>query len=62
MHAPTTLERAFLLARSGSCLSVSDIRRTLKSERFDNVESHLAGPAIAKQLRALCQAARSPAA
>ena len=62
MQSPTTLERAFALARSGSCASVQDIRLTLKRERFDNVEAHLAGPSLARQLRALCEAARADAA
>jgi len=56
--APTTLERAFALARSGSCASVNDIRLRLKAERFDQVDAHLAGPAIARQLRELCLEAR----
>jgi hypothetical protein len=59
MTQPTTLERAFILARSGSCASVQDIRATLKRERFDQVEAHLAGPSLARQLRGLCDAARS---
>ena len=55
----TTLERAFALARSGSCSGVDDIRRTLKRERFDQVEGHLSGSSIGKQLKALCKTARS---
>jgi hypothetical protein len=62
MSELTTLERAFALARSGSCTSVQDIRLTLKRERFDNVEAHLAGPSLARQLRSLCEAARVSAA
>ena len=58
MTAQTTLERAFELARSGSCASVNDIRQKLKAERFDQVDAHLAGPAISRQLRALCLEAR----
>ena len=61
MQTPTTLERAFSLARSGTCLGVSDIRRTLKNERYDNVEAHLSGSSIGKQLRTLCEAARARA-
>jgi len=61
MQSPTTLERAFALARSGSCSSVSDIRLALKRERFDQVEAHLAGPSLGRQLRALCDRARSAA-
>ncbi|MBV8688272.1 MAG: hypothetical protein JOZ90_16075 [Alphaproteobacteria bacterium] len=60
MTEPTTLERAFDLARSGLFASVNDIRLALKRERFDNVEAHLAGPSLARQLRALCTAARLP--
>ena len=56
---PTTLERAFALARSGTCAGVQEIRLTLKRERFDQVEAHLAGASINKQLRALCDEARA---
>jgi hypothetical protein len=62
MTIPTTLERAFELARSGDCSSLQDIRRRLKSEGFDQVEAHLAGPAIGKQLRRLCEEARTTSA
>jgi hypothetical protein len=62
MTEPTTLERAFALARSGRCTSVQDIRLSLKRERFDNVEAHLSGPSLSRQLRALCEAARRPSA
>ena len=58
MRTPTTLERAFDLARSGECATVNDIRMRLKAERFDQVDAHLAGPAIARQLRSLCEKAR----
>ena len=60
MTETSTIERAFALARSGSCTSVQDIRVSLKRERFDNVEAHLAGPSLARQLRALCEAAKDP--
>jgi hypothetical protein len=62
MDTPTTLERAFALARSGACASVNDIRVMLKRERFDQVEAHLAGASIARQLRGLCDQARRPVA
>ncbi len=58
MQGPTTLERAFALARSGACSGLDEIRRTLKGERYDQVEAHLAGPSIGRQLRALCAEAR----
>jgi hypothetical protein len=60
MHSPTTLERAFVLARSGTCASVGEIRTRLKCERFDQVEAHLAGHMINRQLRGLCDQARRP--
>lgn len=45
-----TVERAFELARSGTCLSMEDIRRRLKAEGYENTQAHLAGSAIRKQL------------
>ena len=58
MTIQTTVERAFELARSGSCATVQDIRRKLKSEGYDQVEAHLSGPSLGKQLRRLCEEAR----
>ena len=54
MQSETVIERAFALARSGRCLTLSDIRLALKRERFEQVEAHLAAPSLARQLRALC--------
>ena len=62
MNSQTTLERAFALARSGACANIDEIRLTLKRERFDQIDAHLAGHSIKKQLRALCDAARPVAA
>jgi hypothetical protein len=59
MTNPTTLERAFALARSGDFVTVEEIRAQLKRERFDQVEAHLTGPSITRQLRALCDEARA---
>jgi hypothetical protein len=53
-----TVERAFALARSGNCASVNDIRQRLRAERFDQVDAHLAGPSLSRQLRTLCDEAR----
>lgn len=58
MNRPSTLERAFALARSGTCASVQEIRQQLRVERFDQVDAHLVGPSIARQLRQLCIEAR----
>jgi len=55
-NPPTTLERAFILARSGTYGSVDAIRQQLKKERFDQVEAHLAGHSINRELRAICRA------
>jgi hypothetical protein len=57
-NTPTTLERAFALARSGEHATVSEIRLALKRERYDQVEAHLQGGAITRQLRQLCAEAR----
>ena len=59
MQSPTTLERAFALARTGDYATVADIRQRLRAERFDLVDAHLAGPSLARQLRALCEHARA---
>jgi hypothetical protein len=57
--SPNILERAFDLARSGECTDVAQIRIRLKQERYESVEAHLRGPAITRQLRLLCEAART---
>lgn len=53
----TIIERAFQLAREGRCRSVTDIKRTLKAERFDGVDAHLSGSSIAQQLKTAMQKA-----
>ena len=50
------LERAFQLARSGACRTVSEIRQRLKSEGLD--ARQIEGPALTRQLRLLCNAHR----
>ena len=54
----TAVERAFELARSGSCLSIRDIAYKLNSEKYDI--SHLEGPALRKQLQTLIDEAIEP--
>ena len=54
-HRKTAVERAFELARSGSCLSIRDIAYKLHAENYDI--SHLEGPALKKQLQTLIDAA-----
>ena len=51
-HRPTALERAFELARSGSCDGIDAIRRILKSEGYSDAQ--VTGPALIRQLRELC--------
>ncbi|WP_066589798.1 hypothetical protein [Sphingomonas pruni] len=55
----STVERAFELARSGSCGTVDDIRRALTVDRYPSVQAHLAGPSIRRALLALCKAANA---
>jgi hypothetical protein len=47
----STVERAFELASSGACDNLPDIVATLKGERHESVDAHLAGPSIRKDLR-----------
>ena len=54
---PTTVERAFQLARSGACDSLPSIIAALKGERHESVEAHLAGPSIRKDLKRVWEAA-----
>jgi hypothetical protein len=54
---PTTVERAFQLARSGACANLPAIAATLKGERHEAVDAHLAGPSIRKDLKRLWEAA-----
>jgi len=50
-HRPTELERAFQLAKSGSCGSMRDIRNQLRSEDYSIAQ--ITGRSLAKQLQAL---------
>lgn len=47
----SALERAFELAKEGSCLTITDIRRRMRSEGYDY--SQVEGPQLEKQLRGL---------
>ncbi|WP_372707110.1 hypothetical protein [Brevundimonas sp.] len=55
-HRPTTLERAYELARGGGCRTVSDIKLALSAEGFDRIQDSLYGPTLTAALRKLCQA------
>lgn len=55
----TTIERAYELARSGECATVSEIKARLKAERFTDVDGQLYGRTIMSALRKLCDAAQA---
>ncbi|HMJ94054.1 MAG TPA: hypothetical protein VK472_08145 [Allosphingosinicella sp.] len=46
-----TVERAFQIARSGSCGGMSELVQMLKGERFEAVDEHLSGQSIRRDLR-----------
>jgi len=53
---PTTLERAYELARSGECRTVSDIKARLQQEGHERVQDRLYGGSLTSALRKLCVA------
>jgi hypothetical protein len=56
---PSTVERAFELARLGGCRTMPEIVAILKGERHDCVDAHLAGPSIRRDLKRLWEAANA---
>jgi hypothetical protein len=52
----TALERAFELAKSGSCASVDDIKRQLHAEGYSTAQ--IIGGALSRQLNALIKAGK----
>ena len=54
MTREQAIERAFELARSGHCRSVSEIIRHLPVEDREAVEEHLAAPDARRQLILMC--------
>jgi virulence-associated protein VapD len=54
-HRPTTLERAYELARAGGCRTVGDIKTALQAEGFERIQDSLYGPTLTAALRKLCQ-------
>jgi hypothetical protein len=52
---PTTIERAFDLARSGKFATVAEIRKQLRVEGYQE-KSQLRGPTLFTQLRLLISA------
>ena len=53
---PTTLERAYELARSGGCRTVGDIKAKLQAEGHERVQDRLYGGSVTSALRKLCAA------
>lgn len=53
-HRPTTLERAYQLARAGRCRTVSEIKQALQAEGFERIQDSLYGPTLTAALRKLC--------
>lgn len=53
---PTTLERAYELARSGECRTVSDVKARLQQEGHERVQDRLYGGSLTSALRKLCVA------
>ncbi len=51
---PPIMERAFVLARSGSCRHVSEIRSRLKGEGYMLVEDFITGKSLVSTLKQLC--------
>jgi hypothetical protein len=56
-HTITPLERAFQLAMSGDCKSVSEIKKRLNAEGYSTAQ--VSGRELSKQLIALIKAARA---
>jgi hypothetical protein len=54
MTGGSAIDRAFELARSGQCRSVSEIIRRLAPQDRDAVEAHLTEPAARRELILLC--------
>lgn len=47
----SVIERAFQLA--GSCTTIEEIKRALRDEGYAQVDAHLVGPMIRRELKAL---------
>jgi len=53
---PTTIERAYQLAESGTCRTVGDIKVKLQAEGHERVQDRLYGGSLTSALRKLCTA------
>jgi len=59
-NRPTSLERAFQLAKGGQYSGLGGVMEQLKAEGFSL--GQIEGASLRRQLRALCQAAQAGAA
>ena len=57
---PTTIERAYELARGGTCRTVTEIKQQLLAEGYERVRDSLYGPSLNTALRKLCQENYTP--
>ena len=55
---PTTLQRAYEIARSGECTSLDELVQQLKTEQFEGVDVHVASASVRRDLRQISQSAR----
>jgi hypothetical protein len=62
MNRPSTIERAFELARSGEFEATRQITDRLRAEGYWDATAQLDGPALRAQLKKLCKEARRDAA
>jgi hypothetical protein len=56
---PSTIERAYQLARTGEYASVSDLKKQLSRESYGDAEAQLYGPMIKSELQKLMKAAHA---
>jgi hypothetical protein len=53
---PTTIARAFELARTGAIANLEELVRALKGEGYEQVEAHLrCSPSLNRELRSICR-------
>ena len=53
MESDNPVARAFVLARSGNCRDMKDLRAQLRNEGFAGIDAHLQGQSIRRQLQAI---------
>ena len=53
---PTTIERAYQLAESGTCRTISEVKAALADEGYSSIQDQLYGLSVSKALRDRCNA------